>query len=136
MTDVRGLVGIDARMLHQNLARSDLGGRFLIDGQRSRHPTSVNLDVEVAGRRDLHFLDAFNRADLNTDRFRNLQRRRTQGLSVRKNGNRKIPEFDLRRLFDHYAGQGDAGVLALQTFQHAEGKAMFQMTIQEVPLSC
>ena len=32
MTDVRGLVGIDARMLDQNLAGSDLGGRFLVGG--------------------------------------------------------------------------------------------------------
>ena len=60
----------------------------------------------------------------------------TQGLGVRKNGDRKVPEFDLRRLFDDHAGQGDAGVLALQTLQHAQGKAMFEMTIQEVPLSC
>ena len=136
MTDVRGLVGIDARMLHQNLAGSDLGGRFLIGGQRSRHPTSVNLDVEVAGRRDLHVRNAVDRPNFSADRFRNLQRGRSEGLGVRKNGNRKVPEFDLRRLFDDHAGQGDAGVLALQTFQHAQGKAMFEMTIQEVPLSC
>ena len=61
MSDVRGLVGIDAGVLDQNLAGRNLGGRLLIGGESGGHPGAVDPDVEVAGRRDLHFGDAFDR---------------------------------------------------------------------------
>jgi hypothetical protein len=47
-----------------------------------------------------------------------------------------MPEFDLGRLLDDHPGQNGTRVTALQTLQHALGKTMFQMTVQEIPLSC
>ncbi len=135
VSDVRSFVGIDARVLDQNLAGRNLGRRLLVGGEGSSHPSPVDPDVQIAGRRNLHFGDAFDGTDLGPDGFGNLQRRRAQWLGERKNRNREVPEFDLRRLFHDHAGQGRAGIRALQTLQHALGKTMFQMTIQEVPLS-
>ena len=111
-------------------------GGFSIGGERGGHPCAIDPDVQVAGRRNLHLGDAFDGADLGANRFGNLQRSRAQRLGERKNRNREVPEFDLRRLFDDHAGQRDAGMTALQTLQHALGQTMFEMTIQEVPLSC
>ena len=74
-------------------------------------------------------------ADFRANRFGDLQRRRAQRLGERKHRDGEVPEFDLRRLFDDDARQGGVGITALQTFQHALGQTVFQMTIQEVPLS-
>ena len=120
--DVRRLVGIDARVLHQNLAGRNLSGRLLVGGEGGGHPSPVDPDVQVTGRRHLHSGDAFDGPDLRPDGFGNLQRRRAQRLGKRKNRNREVPEFDLRRLFHDHAGQGRAGIFALQTLQHALGK--------------
>ena len=132
---MRGLVGIDAGVLDQNLAGRNLGGRLPVGGEGGGHPCPVDPDVQIAGRSNLHFGDALDGTDLGADRFGDLQRRRAQRLGEGKNRNREVPEFDLRRLLDDDAGQRDAGITALQTLQHALGKTMFQMTIQEVPLS-
>ena len=58
------------------------------------------------------------------------------GLAKGKDRDREVAEFDLGRLLDDDVRQGNAGMTPLQTLQHALGKTMFQMTIQEVPLSC
>src|SRR5258708_37650551 len=109
--------------------------RLLVGRQRGGHPSTIDLYVQVAGRSNLHFGDAFDNANLGANRFGNLERRRAQGLGEGKNRNCEVPEFDLWRLFYDHARQRGAGITALQTLQHALGKAMFEMTIQEVPLS-
>ena len=96
---------------------------------------AVDLDVQIAGRRNLHLGDAFDGSDLRPNRLGNLQRGRAQRLGKRKNRNREVPEFHLRRLLDDHARQSDAGMTALQTLQQALGKTMFEITIQEVPLT-
>ena len=78
----------------------------------------------------MHFGDSLDGSDLGSDGFSDLQGRRAQRLRARKKWNSEIPEFDLGRLFDDYAGQHEAGITALKTFQHTMGKTMFQVTIQ------
>ncbi len=43
--DVRRLVGIDARVLDQNLAGWNLDGRLLVGREGSGHPSPVDSDV-------------------------------------------------------------------------------------------
>jgi hypothetical protein len=83
----------------------------------------------------LQFGNALNVANLCANCLGKLQRRRAQRLGKRKNRNREVPKIHLWGLFDHDAGQGGTGMLALQTLQHALGQTMFQMTVQEGPLS-
>ncbi len=135
MSNVRGLVGIDARVLDQNLACGNGYGRLLVCGEGSGHPSTVDLDVQIPRGRRLHFCNALDRANLSLDRFSDLQGSRPQRLGEGKNGNREVAQFDLWRLFHDHPTQGHAWILALQTLQHALGETMFQMTIQEVPLS-
>ena len=114
----------------------NLDRRLPIGGEGGGHPSPVDSDIQISRRSDLHFGDAVDGADLRPNRLGNLQRRRAQRLGERKNRNGKVPELNLGWLFDDHSGQRGAGITALQTLQHALGKTVFEMTIQEVPLSC
>src|SRR5579864_5472327 len=122
-------------MFDENFAVRNFCGWFRIGCERRRHPSPVNPDVEIARRSDPHLRDAFDIANLPANCLCDLQRSRPQGLGKRKNRNRKVAEFYLWRLFDYDVGQNGARIATLKTLQHALGKTMFQMKIQEVPLS-
>ena len=121
VADVRGLVGIDAGVLDQNLSRGNCGGRLLVGGERSGHPGAINLDIQVARGRDLHFGDAFDGTDLGADGFGNLQRSRAQRLGEGKERDGEIAELHLGRLFDDHFGQSCARITAAKKLCDAPG---------------
>src|SRR5215469_17755294 len=105
-----GLVGVDTRMLDQNLSRRNVRRRFPIRSERRSHPSTVDFDVQVAGRRDLHLCDAVERTNFRAYRFGNFHRGRAQWLGKWKNRDGEVAEFHLRRLIDDYRWQRDAGM--------------------------
>src|SRR5215468_115934 len=98
MSNVRCLVRVNARMLNQDLAGWHIRGCPLISGEGSRQPAAVDSDIQISRRSDLHLGNAFDRAYLPANRFRNLQRRRAQWLGKREQRNGEIPELHLWRL--------------------------------------
>ena len=131
VTDVRGLVGIDARVLNQDFSARSLADGFRGGGESGSHPCPIDTYIQIAGGSCLHFCNAFDGADIGTDSFCDFQWGGAKRFSERKNRNREVSEFDLWRLFDDHPGQRCIGIAALQTLQHALGKTMFQVTIQE-----
>ncbi|PYQ43124.1 MAG: hypothetical protein DMG99_07215 [Acidobacteria bacterium] len=65
-----------------------------------------------------------NFSDLGPNGFGNFQGSRAQRLGKGKHGNGEVAKVDPGWLFDHDARQGDTGMTALQTLQHALGKKM------------
>jgi hypothetical protein len=90
MADVRGLVGIDAGVLDQNLSRGTCR-RLLVGSQRRCHPGAIDSDVQIARGRDLHLGDAFDRTNFGADDFGNLERSGAQRLGKRKERMAKSP---------------------------------------------
>ena len=125
VSDVRGLIRVDAGVLDQNLAGMRFFGRLLIGGQGCRHPRAVNLYIQITRRCDLKFGDAFEASDIAANGFRDFQRRRAERLGEGKNGDGEVSEFDLRRLLNDHRRKLDAGVLLLETLPYALGKTMF-----------
>ena len=80
VSDVRGLVGIDAGVLDQNLARGDCR-RSASDRRQGRPPQArVDPRVDVSGAGDFQLLEAFDRTNAGDDLFGNLARRLAQLL--------------------------------------------------------
>ena len=72
VADMRRLVGINTGVLNQNLARGYVSGRPSVSDQRRGHPSAIDFDIQIAGRRNLHLRDALDRADPRADRFGDL----------------------------------------------------------------
>src|SRR4029077_2494501 len=135
MSDMGSFIRIDARVLHQNLAGCNVGGRLLACRQSSSHPGAVNLDIQISRRSDLQLGDAFDGSDLRANHFGDLEWCRTQRLGKGKQRDREVPEFHLRGLFNDNRRQSDSGITLVQTLQHPLGETTFEMTIQGSPLS-
>jgi len=135
VADVGGFVGIDAGVLDQNLSGENFGGRLLIGGERGGQPGTIDFDIQISGRRDLHFGDALDEADFGADGFGNLKRSGTQRLGEGKKRDGKISECDLRGLLDDHARQSCIGVAAAKKLSDALRQTVFEMTIQGFPAS-
>src|SRR5437879_10303276 len=136
VADVGGLVGGDAGVFDENFAGRNLGGWLLVGSEGGGHPGAVEFDVDVAGRGDLHFGDAFDGAGFGADFFGDLQRGGTQRLGERERWNGEVAQFDLGGLLDDRSRERDAGVAAMERLQDALGQPVFEMTVQGTPLSC
>ena len=97
--------------------------RFLVGGESSRQPGAIDLDVEIAGRRNLHLGDAFDGPDLGANGFGDLQRSRTQRLGEGKeSGMAKSPSSTLGGCSMTTSGRVDARITALQTLRARAGQ--------------
>src|SRR5258707_9857677 len=82
MPNMRRLIRIDTRVLHQNLPRrnSRFGlwnrrlGWGVSENRRSKLP-AIDASIDVSGTCNFQLLEAFDRADLVHDLMRNSQRR-------------------------------------------------------------
>ncbi len=92
--------------------------------------------IAVARASDLHFFKAFDWPDFSDDLFRDLAWRLAKFFGQLE-GERKsvLPEFDFGWLLDDDPRQIEV-VGTSQEVTHMLGKPVFQMTVQEVPLSC
>ena len=77
MSNVRGLVGIDAGVLDKNFAFGDIGGRSLIGRQRSGSSSAIDAHVDVTSSGHLEFFNAGDGSDAGDDLFGNFARRFT-----------------------------------------------------------
>ena len=73
VSNVSRLVGIDARMLDQNLAGRNLDRWLPIGGEGSGHPPPVDPNIQIAGRSNMHFGDALEATDLLANCFSDFQ---------------------------------------------------------------
>ena len=135
MSNVGGLVGIDAGVLDQHLAKR--GGRHpdLIGDKRGRKLSTVHPNIDVARSGDLELLNARYRTDACDDLLGNLARRLAQ-FARQFEGNREcvLPELDLRRLLDDDVRNLEL-IGSAQELAHGFGQPAFQVSIQEVPLN-
>ena len=86
--------------------------RLLVGGEGGGHPRAIDPDIQIAGRRDLHLGDAFDRSDLGANGFGDLQRSGAQRLGEGKNRDSEIAELDLGRLLDDDVGQSGVRITA------------------------
>jgi hypothetical protein len=131
MSNVRSLVRINAGVLDQNLARWDVGLRFLIGRERGSEDLALDAGIDIASTGKLQLLKTFNRSDASNDLFRNLPGRFAQLLGQLKGERERIfAKFNARRLLDDNLLQIET-VVALQEVANLLGKPAFQMAIQE-----
>jgi hypothetical protein len=124
VADVRRFVGIDAGVLDQNLSRWNFGGRLPIGRELRGQEGSINFDIQISWGRNLNLGNALDWAHFSPNRLGNLQWGRAQRLGERKDGNGKVAEFNLRRLFDHYRRQRRIRIPLLETVTESLGKTM------------
>ena len=133
MPDVRGLVGIDAGVLDQNLALGSIGLGLVVSQQCGRHLGALDAGVDVSGAGDLEILETVYRADAADNLFGDLARRLAQLLGEFK-GQRQcvLAELYLRRLFNDDLWEVEV-IGAAQKIAHLLRKTAFERTIQGVP---
>jgi hypothetical protein len=131
VSDVRGLVGIDARVLNQHFARRNFFSWFLIGRQRGRHlgPIQPHIDVSSAG--NFEFVETRHRPNPGDDLFGNLAGSLAEFAGkFKRNRERVFSELNLGGLLDDDAGQIEA-IGALQKFAQSFVQPAFQVSVQE-----
>ena len=78
--DVRGLVGINAGVLNQNLARWNVGSRFFIGGERGGKLPAHDSGIDVASSGNFQLLKPIDWPHAANNLFGNLPRRLPQLL--------------------------------------------------------
>ena len=136
MPDVRGLVGINAGVLNENLALGNIGLGLFISKERGGHLGALDAGVDVSSAGNLKLLETVYRADASDNLFGDLAGRFAQLLGELE-GERHgvLAELDLRRLLDHDLGNVEL-VAAAQKIADMLGKTALERTIQGIPLSC
>ncbi len=106
MSDMRGLVGIDARVLDQHFAGRDFLPWLLIRRQRGCDLGPIHADVDVSSPGHFEFFEAGYRADSGDDFLGNLAGRFAE-LAGKLKGNRQrvFAQLNFRRLLDDNIGQ-------------------------------
>src|SRR5580692_808672 len=136
VTDVGGLVRIDAGVLDQNFARRNIGRRILAGDQDCGHGCAVDAGVQISGAGDFELVDTFDCAEACNNFFRDFARGLAQFLRQLKGERQRVfTELDLGRLFDDDGLEFET-VGATQESAHGVGQSALKMTIQGVPLNC
>ena len=105
VSNVRGLVWIDAGVLDQNFAGRNLGLRSFIGGERGSKLFALDSCVDVASTCEFEPLKVINRPDAGDNLFRNLSGRLAQLLGQLKSKWQCIfAKLDPRRLLDDDLG--------------------------------
>ena len=96
MTDMRGLIWIDTRVLDQNLAARSLPRWLCIAGKRGREFPAIYASIDITGPGDFEALEAFNRPKSANDFLCNLPRRLAQLFrQFKRNGKRVFAELHM-----------------------------------------
>src|SRR5215469_10589028 len=133
VSDVRGLVGIDAGVLDENLARGDVGGGLVISRKSAGERGAVDTGIDVSRAGEFELVETFDGADIGDDFLGNHARRLAQFLRQLKGQRQRVfAEFDSGWLFDDHAAQVEI-VGATHEFAHLEGKTAFEIAIQSGP---
>src|SRR5260370_21770309 len=102
VADMRRLIRIDVGMLYNDLFRRRLRGLDLAREQAGAICRAVETDIDVAGARDLHGRNAFDRNDLRDQFLGNLFRGLSQLLGkLEGDGDGQLTEIRLLGLLDH-----------------------------------
>ena len=101
MSNMRSLVRIDAGVLNQNFAGGHFGRGFVIAYQRCSDCGTINAGIDVARSGNFKFFKALDWANTRNNLFRNFSGSLSKLLrQLKSEGQRKLAEFHLRRLFD------------------------------------
>ena len=135
MSDVRGLVGIDAGVLDQHFAFGNFGKLSLIRGKRGGGFGPIHANVEIPAAGDFKFFDARDGADSGDDLLGNFAWRLAQ-LAGQFEGDRErvFSKLNFRRLLDHDICNFEL-IGAAQKVAHGVDESAFELSVQERPLN-
>jgi hypothetical protein len=133
--NVRGLVGIDAGVLDENLAWGNLGRRPLVSRQSRRHLTTIHAGVDVPAPSHLQPFKTLWCSETAYDLLGNFPGGLAQ-FPGEFEGQRKgvLTQFHPGWLFDDHAGELDL-VLVTHEFADVLDQPALKMSVQEVPLT-